>query len=148
MKNRRYILFFAGVIIWIVVVWIPFRVLPSWALFFSAIYCTVAACLIPVFIAVEIGNRRRQVQGQRTEERNRKIADALQRAQIDAQSKLEMQKYIEANRGEGLERAKNLETSGRYEEAAKWYDELEMYEKAGECRRMAKTSYKPQQALA
>lgn len=119
MKNRRYILLFAGVIVWIVLVWLPFRVLPSWALFFSAIYCTVAACLIPVFIAVEIGNRRRQVQEQRTEERNRKIAEALQRAQTDAQSRLELQSYIEASRGEGLKRAKHLETSGHYEETAK-----------------------------
>src|SRR4030065_753444 len=132
MKNRRYILFFAGVIVWIVVVWVPFYVLPSWALFFSAIYCTVAACLIPVFIAVEIGNRRHLHEEQRTEERNRKVADALQRAQMDSQSKLEMQKYIEANRGEGLKRAKNHETSRRYEEAAKRYDELERYSKGGE----------------
>jgi ribosomal protein S27E len=31
--------------------------------------------------------------------------------------------------------------SGRYEEAARLYDKLEMYEKAGECRRLAKTTY-------
>ena len=40
-----------------------------------------------------------------------------------------------------LEQVKRLEVSGRYEDAAKIYDEIEMYEKAGDCRRMAKTSY-------
>ena len=34
-----------------------------------------------------------------------------------------------------------LEKAGRYEKAAQAYEELEMWEKAGECRRMARTSY-------
>ena len=33
-----------------------------------------------------------------------------------------------------------LRTAGRYEAAALGYEELEMWDKAGECRRMAKTS--------
>jgi hypothetical protein len=40
-----------------------------------------------------------------------------------------------------FEQAKRLEVSGRFEEAAKIYDEFDMFEKAGECRRMCKTSY-------
>jgi ABC-type protease/lipase transport system fused ATPase/permease subunit len=140
MKNRRYVLFFAGAIVWIVIAWIPFYVAHLYALFFAAVYCTVTACLLPVFIAVEIGNRRRKVEQQRTEERSRQVALAVQRAQMDAQNKLETQRYIEANRSWRLKKARKLETSGSYEEAAKMYDKLEMPEKAGECRRMAKTS--------
>ena len=121
MKNRHYILLFAGAIVWMVIVWIPFNDRPSIALFLSAIYCTVAACMVLVSMAVEIGARRRQVEIQKTGERYKKITRA-----------------IEANRSRRLEKARNLETSGRYEEAARMYDELEMYEKAGECRRMAK----------
>ena len=34
-----------------------------------------------------------------------------------------------------------LQMAGRYEDAALRYEELEMWDKAGECRRMAKTSY-------
>ena len=141
MKNRRYILFFAAAIVWMVIVWIPFYVAHTYALFIAAVYCTVTACMLPVFIAVELGNRRRKVEEQNTEERSRKIALALQRAQMDAQNKLETQRYIEANRRWRLRKARKLETSGRYEEAARMYDELEMYEKAAECRRMAKTSF-------
>jgi hypothetical protein len=40
-----------------------------------------------------------------------------------------------------LELLKNYETAGKFEEAAKICDELEMWEKAGEFRRMAKTTY-------
>ena len=35
----------------------------------------------------------------------------------------------------------NLVRAGRYEDAAKKYEELEMWDKASECRRMAKTNY-------
>ena len=34
-----------------------------------------------------------------------------------------------------------LEKAGRYEDAALKYEELEMWDKAGNCRRMAKTNY-------
>lgn len=140
MKNKRYILLFAGAVVWMVSVWIPFSLAHSSALFLTAIYCTVAACMLPVFIAVEIGNRHRKVEEQKTEERSRKIALAFQRAQADAQSKLDAQRYAEANRRWMLEKAGKFEASGRYEEAARLYDEFEMHKKAGECRRRAKTS--------
>ncbi len=39
------------------------------------------------------------------------------------------------------EEAENLERAGRYEDAAMKYEELEMWDKAGDCRRMAKTNY-------
>lgn len=141
MKKRRYILLFAGAIVWMVSVWIPFYEIPSIALFLSAMYCTVAACMTCVFIAVEIGARRRQVEEQKTVERHRKIEHALQRAQMEAKSKQEIQSYSKANRKWRVEKAGKLENSGRYKEAARMYDELEMYEKAGECKRMAKTFF-------
>ncbi len=39
------------------------------------------------------------------------------------------------------EEAKNLERAGRYEDAAMKYEELKMWDKAGDCRRMLKTNY-------
>ena len=112
MKKRRYILLFAGAIIWMVIVWIPFYEKTSIALFLTAIYCTVAACMTCVFISVEIGAHRRKVEEQKTVERHKKIAHALQRAQMNAQNRLEIQSYIEANRRWRLEKAGKLETSG------------------------------------
>jgi hypothetical protein len=139
-KNKRYILLFAGAVVWIVSVWIPFSVAHSSALFLTAIYCTVTACMLPVFIAVEVSNRRRKVEEQKTEERSRKITLAFQRAQADAQSRLDAQRYAEANRRWRLEKARKFEASVRYGEAARTCDELEMHEKSGGCRRMKKTS--------
>ena len=140
MKNKRYIALFVGAIVWMVIVWIPFYQRHSIALFLTAIYCSVAVCLAFLFVAVDTGARRRKLEEQKTEERNRKIASALQRAQMDAQNKVETQRYIEANRRWRLRQARKFETSSRYEEAARMYDALEMPEKAGECRKMAKTS--------
>ena len=40
-----------------------------------------------------------------------------------------------------MEEADKFERAGRYEDAAKKYEELEMWDKAGDCRRMAKTNY-------
>ncbi len=53
----------------------------------------------------------------------------------------EIEQELERDRELKLALVENLETAGRYEEAAVVYDELEMYEKAGECRRLSKTSY-------
>jgi hypothetical protein len=61
-----------------------------------------------------------------------------QNGQMAAQTKLERQKYVGVARREKLERAKKLEASGRFEEAARVYYELEMCEKAYECRRMSR----------
>jgi len=40
-----------------------------------------------------------------------------------------------------IQEIEKLEKAGRYEEAAQAYEGLEMWEKAGECRRMARTNY-------
>jgi hypothetical protein len=37
--------------------------------------------------------------------------------------------------------AENLMKAGRYEEAAKYYEQFEMWNEAGECRRLARTTY-------
>ena len=140
MKGKRYIMLLASAIVWMVIVWIPFHQRSSIALFLTGLYCTVAVIMICLFMAGDYGARRRQLEEQKTEERHREIADALQKAQMDSQSKLKMQSYSEANRRWKLEKASNLETLGRYKEAARMYDALEMHEKAGECRRSEKTS--------
>ena len=41
---------------------------------------------------------------------------------------------------EAIKRAENLVTAGRYEEAAVIYEGLGMLEKAGECKKLAKTT--------
>ncbi len=140
MKNKRYILLVSA-FVFMAIVWIPYNQKPSVAMLLSAIYCTVALSLICLSIAGDYAARRRRLEEQETEERNRKIADAFQRAQMANQSKPKTQSYIEANRKRKLEKASTIETSGRYAEAARMYDDLEMHEKAGECRRMAKTSF-------
>jgi Zn finger protein HypA/HybF involved in hydrogenase expression len=40
-----------------------------------------------------------------------------------------------------IEEMKKLEKAGRYEDAAKGYEELDMLDKAGDCRRLARTNY-------
>jgi DNA-directed RNA polymerase subunit RPC12/RpoP len=40
-----------------------------------------------------------------------------------------------------MEEIENLEKAGRFEDAAQRYEELEMWDKAGECRRKARTNY-------
>ena len=40
-----------------------------------------------------------------------------------------------------IQEIEKLEKAGRYEDAAVKYESLEMWDKAGECRRMAKTNY-------
>lgn len=142
MRKRRYILLFAGAIIWMVLVWIPFYERTSIALFLTALYCTVAACMTCVFIAVEIGANRRKVEERKTIERHKKIERALQRAQTEAKSKQEIQSYIEANRKWKLEKAGKLVTSGLINEATRMYDALELHQKAEECKKMAKPPLK------
>jgi hypothetical protein len=66
-----------------------------------------------------------------------KLEKAKQEKRMIEQRKLEIEKENKMK----LENAENLIISGRYEEAAKIFDEFKMWEKAGECRRMAKTSY-------
>ena len=112
MRKMRYILLFAGAILWIILVWIPFYERTSTALFLTALYCTVAACMTCVFIAVEIGANRRKIEEQKTAERHIKIANALQRAQMKPQNKEEIRSYIEANRKWRLEKARKMKKAG------------------------------------
>jgi predicted RNA-binding Zn-ribbon protein involved in translation (DUF1610 family) len=54
---------------------------------------------------------------------------------------LKEQKELEELKKQALKQIEILTKSGRYEEAARLCDKMEMYEKAGEYRRMAKTTY-------
>ena len=49
-----------------------------------------------------------------------------------------MQRCTVVARREKLEKAKQLSASGRYDEAARMYYELEMYARACECRRKSR----------
>ena len=85
MKNKRYILLVSAAA-WMIIVWVPFNQRPSIAMLLSAIYCSVAAWLICLSIAGDYAARKRRLEEQETEERNRKIADAIKRAQMDTQN--------------------------------------------------------------
>lgn len=61
--------------------------------------------------------------------------------QVDQEDGQASRKEAVKNREGLLERAGKLERAGRYEDAAKKYEELDMWDKAGDCRRMAKTNY-------
>jgi ribosomal protein S27E len=58
-----------------------------------------------------------------------------------AERELQMERERQIQRERKRELLKNYEAAGRYEAAARLCDELEMWEKAGELRRMGKTSY-------
>ena len=85
MKNKRYILLISAAA-WMIIVWVPFNQRPSIAMLLSAIYCSVTAWLICLSIAGDYAARKRQLEEQETEERNRKIADAIKLAQMDKQN--------------------------------------------------------------
>jgi hypothetical protein len=63
----------------------------------------------------------------------------LQRERLQESQKLERERLVERQRKLNL--IPTYETAGKYEEAAKLCDEFQMWEKAGELRRMAKTTY-------
>jgi hypothetical protein len=74
--------------------------------------------------------------------RKQQIAQESERIKQEAlNAEKEAQRFAEKQKSEKTAMAENLITAGRYEDAARIYDEYEMYEKAGECRRMARTSY-------
>jgi len=53
----------------------------------------------------------------------------------------EAKTLAEKRKSEKMVEARNLITAGRYEEAARIYDEYDMYETVGECRKMEGTSH-------
>jgi ribosomal protein S27E len=57
------------------------------------------------------------------------------------EQELQMEREREIQRKRKLELLSNYETAGRYEAAASICDEFQMWEKAGELRKMAKTTY-------
>ena len=85
-------------------------------------------------------SKKRALKKRERELKAEQEAEILHR--VSARRTFDIEQELESERQVKLELVKNLETAGRYEEAAAVYDELEMYEKAGECRRLAKTSYR------
>jgi hypothetical protein len=86
----------------------------------------------------ENNERKKQI----VQERN----EATRKMQIEAQEtarkmQIEAQERGQIDREKKLATISNYEIAGKYEEAARLCDELEMWEKAGELRRKAKTSY-------
>jgi hypothetical protein len=75
----------------------------------------------------ENNERKKQIAQERNEAARKMQIEAQGRGQIDREKKLAT--------------ISNYEIAGKYEEAARLCDELEMWEKAGELRRKAKTSY-------
>ena len=51
------------------------------------------------------------------------------------------EQFVDLERTQTLKEIEKLERAGRYEDAALSYEKLEMWDKAGECRRMGKTNY-------
>jgi ribosomal protein S27E len=118
---------------------------PSQLMYVGIVVLVISGVPASILLVVAGKNayRRSQIEQLAKKEKKREMQQKMeeQKRERVAQEKLQMQQYIENARRERLEKARNLETSGRFEEAAGIYDELEMYEKAGECRRMTKTSY-------
>jgi hypothetical protein len=87
---------------------------------------------------IEYGNRNQENRFEKERQERQRLLEAQRKTEEEERRR---EAEVEAQRRKQLEWAKNLETSGRYEEAAKVFDTLSMYEDAGECRRMARTSY-------
>lgn len=97
--------------------------------FFFAIGFTFADVIVLGYIYTENKDVRLKTAQQKRNEENR--------IRVEREQQVERQKQRERK----LELLKDFETSGRYEEAARICDELGMLEKAGEMRRLEKTSY-------
>ncbi len=96
-------------------------------------FITLCSGIFLISFLIDKGARHKKLEQdkktiEQEQERN-KIMLAEQEMEVQRQRKIRL---VKANK---------LEISGRYEDAARIYDDFEMYEKAGECRRMAKTSY-------
>lgn len=82
-----------------------------------------------------------QEKRERAEEEKRKKQQAL----VDAEkAEIEKRQFEDMQRRVRLEKAADAEIAlkaGRYEDAAKLYEELGEFEKAGDCRRQGRTQY-------
>jgi primosomal protein N' len=82
--------------------------------------------------------------GARSLENRRRIAAQARAAEQQLAEEREEQRLRNEEEQRRLamkQNAENLMKAGRYEEAAKYYEQLEMWNEAGECRRLARTTY-------
>ncbi len=90
-------------------------------------------------ITAETGRRFQK----EAEEQEKLRQEVVKRRQAEAQITKDLEAKIEKEKqtAKMMEQIKNYETAGRYEDAARLCDYLNMYEKAGELRRMDRTRY-------
>ena len=103
----------------------------------------IGGILFPVgiimFLGVKsLGNSRRIAAQARAEEEARLKAEQQLAAEREQQH---LKEEEERRRLAVKQNAENLMKAGRYEEAAKLFDQLQMWDEAGECRRLDRTSY-------
>jgi hypothetical protein len=96
----------------------------------------VGAVLFPVGMITFLG-------AQSLENRRRIAAQtrAAEQQLAEEREQQRLRKEEEQRRLTIKQNAENLMKAGRYEEAAKYYEQLEMWNEAGECRRLARTTY-------
>ncbi len=96
----------------------------------------IGAVLFPVgmvtFLGAQSLENRRRIAAQ---------ARAAEQQLAEEREKQRLRNEEEQRRLVIKQNAENLMKAGRYEEAAKYYEQLEMWNEAGECRRLARTTY-------
>ena len=123
-KTLRHILIVGLAIVWLVLVLRYLMGEDSFAFFMVTLYLTIVVMIVCGYISDKSEKAR--------------ILIVKQGEEKILRMKMESERQLQRERK--LELLKNLEADGRYEEAARICDELEMWEKAGEFRRMAKAS--------
>lgn len=102
----------------------------------SGIFLFLVTCLVLCYFPYVNWRTNTRI---RLETEKKEKEEAMRKQAAERELQLEQERRVQ--REKKLELLKNYETAGRYEEAAQICDQLEMLEKAGELRRMARTSY-------
>jgi predicted RNA-binding Zn-ribbon protein involved in translation (DUF1610 family) len=98
--------------------------------------------IITFFVLRILNNNLRRAAQARVQEKVRLEAEQQLAAKLEQQRlKAEEEQRRIAMRTRAKQDADNLLKAGRYEDAAKLYEQLEMWNEAGECRRLARTTY-------
>lgn len=98
--------------------------------------------IITFFVLRRLNNYRRKAAQARVQEKARLDAEQQLAAKLHFErAKAEEEQRQVAMRMRAKQDADNLMKAGRYEDAAKLYEQLEMWSEAGECRRLARTTY-------
>jgi hypothetical protein len=99
---------------------------------FGALVFSICNFFIFSYIAFKNSQIRFNFESQKKEQESRRIA---------AEYALRMERERQIQHEKDLQLIKNFETAGKYEDAARICDKLELWEKAGEMRRLNKTTY-------